>query len=116
MQKFYGYDDIDENDEIPDEIVFGVDDDGYGPDDRIRLDDPEELSDEEYRPKNLLGLLRQELSRPYYDRGMLSFRYNGNDYEGVPVYEINPNKFVFEFEDGDKKICKSFPISDIILI
>ena len=78
MQKFYSYDDVDENDEIPDEVIFGIEDDGFGPDDRIQLDDPEELSrEEEYTPKNLVSLLRQELKRLYCDRGTLSFRYNG---------------------------------------
>ena len=115
MQKFYSYDDVDENDEIPDEVVFGVEDDGFGPDDRIQLDDPEELSrEEEYTPKNLVSLLRQELKRLYCDRGTLSFRYNGEDYEGVPMLEINPNKFVFEV--GDDKKLKSFLISDITIL
>lgn len=113
MRKYY-YDD-DENDEIPDEVVFGIEDDGYGPDDRILLDDPEELSmEDEYAPKSLVSLLRTELKRLYCDRGSLSFRYKGEDYEGIPMLEINPNKFVFEISD-DKKL-KSFLISDITVI
>lgn len=112
MRKYY-YDD-DENDEIPDDVVFGIEDDGYGPDDRIMLDDPEEISrEDEYIPKSLVSLLRTELKRMYCDRGSLTFRYNGEDYEGIPMLEINPNKFVFELEN---KKLKSFLISDITII
>lgn len=113
MRKYY-YDQDDENDELPDEVVFGLEDDGYGPDDRIELDDPEKISmEDEYIPKSLVSLLRTELKRMYCDRGSLTFRYNGEDYEGIPMLEINPNKFVFELED---KKLKSFLISDITII
>ena len=109
MQKFYSYDD--ENDEMPDEL-YGIDDDGYGPDDRILLDDPETM-DNGYEAKNLVSMLRSELKIPYEKRGVLSFRYNGVDYDGVPMLEINPDKFVFEIGDDGK--LKTFVLSDMVI-
>lgn len=66
----------------------------------------------QYEPKNLLGLLRSELRKPYEERGSLMFRFEGKDYDGIPMLEINPNKFAFEVDGGK---IKSFVISDILV-
>lgn len=128
------YDDYDENDEMPDGL-YGRDYDGYGFDNgRIKLDDPEEIEMEMYGDndddddeipidiaaiendieyKNTVAGLRAELKRDYFDRGVLSFRYNGEDYEGIPMTEVSPGKFMFEI-NGTKKL-KAFAISDITI-
>ena len=62
-------------------------------------------------PRTLLSALRDELKLQEPDRGALSFSKDGIDYEGVPMLEINPNKFVFKREPEGK--LKSFLLSDI---
>jgi len=88
-------------------------------DERIQLDDPESIEDddEETVPqgKTLISVLRSELRKPECDRGSIDFRYDGKDYEDcVPMLEINPNKFVFKLEKEGNKM-KSFFLSNISL-
>ena len=120
--KFYNYDDIE--DEIPDDIYYRMEDDGYGPEDRIELDDPEEVDDEpQFKPRSLVSLLRSELTKNYNDRMIIPFRCNGRSYEGVTVLEIPPKKmgdtlkFTFEIgkNENGQKLIKTFAISDIVL-
>ena len=92
--------------------------DGFGPDDRIMLDDPEEIDSEddfievgeddeddgdlEYTPNKLLDTLKKQLQKPYAKRGVLVFRYDGTDYEGIPLCMINSNRFVFDVGDNEQ--------------
>ena len=86
----------------------------------LDLDDPYDLDDIEdddveiktyVKPKTLLAALRDELKVSEADRGSLTFTYNGVDYDGIPMVEINPNKFVFKLESSGK--LQSFLLSDI---
>lgn len=86
--------------------------------DRIQLDDPEDLSDEDNvvyalkeKSRTLLNILRTELKNPEYNRGSLEFRHDGEMYDGVPMIEINPDKFVFKLLPENK--LKAFKLSEI---
>ena len=116
MKKIYYDEYIDNNDEISDEEVMqDLDQENHV----IVLDDPDELDDVEdnddvktqVQPKTLLSALRDELKLQEPDRGSLEFSKDGIDYEGIPMLEINPNKFVFKLEPDGK--LKSFLLSDI---
>ena len=116
MKKFYYDEYIDNEDEISDEeMMQDLDPENHG----IILDDPDTLEYDEdlddiqipVQPKTLLAALRDELKLKEPDRGALAFLNNGIDYEGVPMLEINPNKFVFKLEPGGQ--LKSFLLSDI---
>ena len=116
MKKIYYDDYIDNEDEISDEeMMHDLDPENHG----IILDDPDTLEYDEdlddiqipVQPKTLLSALRDELKLQEPDRGALSFSNDGVDYEGVPMLEINPNKFVFKLEPEGK--LKSFMLSDI---
>ena len=116
MKKIYYDDYIDNEDEISDkEMMQDLDPENHG----IILDDPDTLEYDEdldyiqipVQPKTLLSALRYELKLQEPDRGALSFSKDGVDYEGVPMLEINPNKFVFKLEPEGK--LKSFLLSDI---
>lgn len=124
MKEFY-YDEYVNDDEVSDEeILDDLDPNNHN----IILDDPElydvdddddNTNDEitnkpqvqEVLPKTLLAALRAELVLKEFDRGSLSFKKDGVEYEGVPMLEINPNKFVFKLEPDGK--LKSFNLSDI---
>ena len=99
MKKIYYDEYIDNEDEISDEeIMQDLDPENHG----IILDDPDTLEYDEdlddiqipVQPKTLLAALRDELKLQEPDRGVLSFSKDGVNYEGVPMLEINPNKFV----------------------
>lgn len=132
MKKIY-YDEIED-----DEVSDFFDEENLDDDELNMFDDPEEIeaededifnSDDEDLPprltdtkmiqihKNLLGALRTELDFMECDRGVLLFRSDGVNYEGVPMLEINPNKFVFKVtsDAGDKDVMKSFLLSSIRL-
>ena len=122
MRKFFYDEDIDENEDL-------------GSEERLNLDNPEEIEDndgydEQEDPDrrltdsdvieissypNLLAALRNELKLLDIDRGVIAFRHKNINYEGVPMLEINPNKFVFKVtsDAGDKDVMKSFNLSDI---
>ena len=131
MKKLY-YDDLgdDENLDAFDENGFETVDDMFDSLEEIeaeeekKFEDPE--SDESDRltnykqippSKNLLAALRTELGFLECDRGVLLFRTNGIDYEGVPMLEITPNKFVFKVTSsaGDKDTMKAFLLSNLRL-
>lgn len=57
----------------------------------------------------LLSILRDELKLSEDERGVLKFLYRDEMYEGVPLHEINSNKFLF-IVDGK---YKSFVLSEI---
>lgn len=116
MRKIYYEDYIDNDDEISDdEMMKDLDPENHV----IILDDPDTLEYDEdlddiqmqVQPKTLLAALRDELKLREPDRGSLTFSNDGVEYEGVPMLEINPNKFVFKLEPDDK--LKSFILSDI---
>ena len=94
---------------------------------RLNLDNPEELEDsdkKEYQSpevtgKTLVSVLRAELNKPEPDRGSLDFRFNGVNYTGVPMNEINSDKFVFKIiDDDDNQIgpLRSFILSNITIL
>ena len=56
---------------------------------------------------NLLNVLRDELKLKECDRGYLTFKYRGEIYDGIPMVEINPSKFVFKIDDKMKSILLS---------
>lgn len=56
------------------------------------------------KPELLLNVLRDELKLKECDRGFLRFKYRGEIYDGVPMVEINPSKFVFKIDDKMKSI------------
>lgn len=116
MKKLYYDDYIDDNDEISDEeIMDDLDPDSH----RIILDDPEKIYTDDddddiivpIQPRTLLSALRSELKIQEPDRGVLVFTKDGTKYEGVPMIEINPDKFVFKLEPDGK--LKSFTLSTI---
>jgi hypothetical protein len=116
MKKIYYDDYIDNEDEISDEeMMQDLDPENHG----IILDDPDTLEYDEdlddiqipVQPKTLLSALRDELKLQEPDRGALAFSKDGVDYEGVPMLEINPNKFVFKLEPNGK--MQSIVLSDI---
>lgn len=119
MNKLYYDDYIDSEDEITDEeIMQDLDPENH----EIVLDDPDKLEYNDdvddipmpIQPKTLLAALRDELKIKEYDRGSLSFSKDGVDYEGVPMLEINPDKFVFKLEPSGE--LKSFKLSTIRVI
>lgn len=124
MKKYF-FDDIDDVDEIEYDSMDQKTD-GYGGLDRIVLDEPDDFSDvdeddiiggedeNQTKGKTLLVVLRDELKTQEYNRGSLDFKYNGEVYEGVPMLEINPDKFVFKLIPDNK--LKTFRLSNIIII
>lgn len=124
MKKYF-YDDIDNVDEVEYDSLDQKTD-GYGISNRINLDEPDDFSDVDdsdiigvedeiqTRGKTLLTVLRDELKTPEYNRGSLDFKFNGEVYEGVPMLEINPDKFVFKLLPSNK--LKTFRLSDIIIM
>ena len=123
MRKLFYDDYIDNDDEITDEeIIQDLDPENH----HIDLDDPEseefnkpdDASDDailtEVKPKTLYAALKDELKSKEVDRGSLTFTKDGVEYEGVPMLEINPNKFVFKLEPSGK--MKSFLLSEIQVV
>ena len=125
------------------ELGFAEDGDELASEDyeRIRLDDPEDLEKEdeivydddsssEYAEdsveinqpvsKTLISALRDELAKTEDKRMKLCFKYKGVYYEGIPVFEVNPNKFVFDMlnPSTDERIgkMKSFKLSEIVYV
>ena len=49
-------------------------------------------------------VLRDELTRPEYNRDWFKFKYRGEKYTGRVLHELNPNKFVFLINDVMKGI------------
>jgi len=115
MRNLYDYDYFDKEDEITDEDMM----DDLEPDNHtIDLDDPDDFEFDEIdnvestvKPQTLLKALRDELKVKEVDRGSLTFKKDGETYEGVPMLEINSNKFVFKLEPSGQ--LKSFLLSDI---
>lgn len=123
MRKLFYDDYIDNDDEITDEeIIQDLDPENH----HIDLDDPEseefnkpdDAADDailtEVKPKTLYAALKDELKSKEVDRGSLTFTKDGVEYEGVPMLEINPNKFVFKLEPSGK--MKSFLLSEIQVV
>lgn len=69
---------------------------------------------EEIEYRTVIGALRHELDKPEKERGVLVFRYNGSNYEGVPMIEVGTNKFGFKLIPENK--LKIFPLSEIEII
>jgi len=115
--------DIDEQNE---ELELEEDDEVLGVDEEIKRNhndvdeefpglDTEELVDEEQEEKKREAkaskstdswrvLLRDELTRPEYNRGWFKFKYRGEKYTGKVLHELNPDKFVFLINDVMKGI------------
>ena len=123
MRKLFYEDYLDNDDEITDEeIIQDLDPENHN----IDLDDPEseefnrpdDMADDailtEVKPKTLYAALKDELKSKEVDRGSLTFTKDGVEYEGVPMLEINPNKFVFKLEPSGK--MKSFLLSEIQVV
>lgn len=102
------------DDEMPDDVMMQNYDTTYtldGGDSESDEEDEQPL--EKSEPKTLVMALRDELKRIEPDRGSLLFRYQGKDYEGVPMMEINANKFVFKLIPSNT--LKTFALSEIRL-
>lgn len=123
MRKLFYEDYLDNDDEITDEeIIQDLDPENHN----IDLDDPEseefnkpdDMADDailtEVKPKTLYAALKDELKSKEVDRGSLTFTKDGVEYEGVPMLEINPNKFVFKIEPSGQ--MKSFLLSEIQVV
>lgn len=87
------------------------DDDDFNPTDYNDINSFDEEDEEENsynKPQkntdSLLNVLRNELKMKEFERGFLRFKYRGEIYDGVPMVEINPNKFVFKIDDKMKSI------------
>ena len=110
----YSFDDDEVSD---DEIYAQIDAEGEN---HIGLETPEDFDDNEEeivikrKAQSLVSVLRDELRVQEPDRGSLTFKYLGKEYEGVPMAEINSNKFVFKILPDGK--MKSFVLSDIKLV
>ena len=126
MRKIFEDDYIDNAEDIANaDMMQDMDNDG------VILDDPEDLEPEEVDleddgdetyyeyeidddPKTLLSALRNELKLKEYDRSSLLFQKDGEEMEGVPMLEINPNKFVFKMLPEGK--LRSITLSDIVIL
>jgi len=112
------YEDVYSFDDMSDDEIYAQL--GSEEENHIGLENPEALDDEEEeivvkkKAQTLISVLRDELRVQEPDRGSLAFRYSGKDYEGVPMAEINSNKFVFKLLPSGT--MKSFVLSDIKLI
>ena len=110
------YDDP-QDDEMPDDVMMQNYDKTYsleGSDSESDDEDDDlEPAGSEEQPRTLVGALRDELKMIEPDRGSLLFRYQGKNYEGIPIAEISANKFVFKLGPSDQ--LKSFALSEIQL-
>ena len=70
-------------------------------DDEIELEEKEEDS-VKVTESSLLKTLRNELEKPEYRRNYFRFKYRGEKYTGIPLYEINPGKYVMLVDDKMK--------------
>lgn len=74
-------------------------------------EDDEDLEEEILRNKELTvdlpEILRNELKKKEPNRDYLLFKYKGEICEGVPMAEINPNKFIFKINDKMRSIVLS---------
>lgn len=107
MRDEMGYDGI----ELEDPEEIDIEDDKDIDDDEDEVYYEYELDDD---PKTLLSALRNELKLKEYERSSLLFQKDGEELEGVPMLEINPNKFVFKILPEGK--LRSIVLSDIVLI
>ena len=108
-------------DEQNEELELEEDDEVLGVDEEIMRNhnevseefpglDTEESVDEEQEEEKIKAkagkntdswrvVLRDELTRPEYNRGWFKFKYRGEKYTGRVLHELNPNKFVFLIND-----------------
>lgn len=104
------------------------DDYEFDSNDRVVLDDPEnldiELDDVDFedeldnetidvpRKGTLISVLTNEVKQPEYTRGVLDFKYKGEEYQGVPMVKMSDDRFLFKLiSHGDK--LKAFKLSEI---
>lgn len=118
-------DNIDEYEE--EEEILGVDEEiqqNHQDINDILFSDNVETEDEENAKKksrkrkssmSLLDSLRFDLSKPEYNRPHYNFKYNDDKYSGVPLYEMNENRFVFLI-DREANLKKAFNLTDIELV
>ena len=113
-------------DEQNEELELEEDDEVLGVDEEIMRNhnevseefpglDAEESVDEEQEEEKIKAkagkstdswrvVLRDELTRPEYNRSWFKFKYCGEKYTGRVLHELNPNKFVFLINDVMKGI------------
>lgn len=94
-----------EDESLNDDITDELDD----------VDDQEVVNDVDKNKElgtQLVKILRQELEKKECSRDYLSFRYRGEIYDGVPMAEINPSKFVFKIDN----ILKAINLSEIKIL
>ena len=113
-------------DEQNEELELEEDDEVLGVDEEIMRNhnevseefpglDAEESVDEEQEEEKIKAkagkstdswrvVLRDELTRPEYNRSWFKFKYRGEKYTGRVLHELNPNKFVFLINDVMKGI------------
>ena len=91
--------------------VVTTDEDEFNADEYndINSDSYDDTEETTQKPKvknsdSLLNVLRDELKLKEFERGYLKFKYRGEIYDGVPMVEINPGKFVFKIDDKMKSI------------
>lgn len=113
---------------IYDDDVYS-DDYDFNDNDRVNLEDPEVVDielddigfegelDNEPSPEIVMkgtpcAVLTKELKEPEYARGVLDFKYQGVNYQGVPMVKVNDNRFVFKLVSHDDKL-KAFNLSEI---
>ena len=98
----YDYDDISDA-EIEDEDIDSLEN-SYD-------EDEEDLEEEILRNKELTvdlpEILRNELKKKEPNRDYLLFKYKGEICEGVPMAEINSNKFIFKINDKMRSVVLS---------
>lgn len=102
------YDDLDfdenEEDEFNSDSLYDMDSDVIVSDEE---DDNVDYVKVNKGMDSLLNVLRDELKLKECDRGYLTFKYRGEIYDGIPMVEINPSKFVFKIDDKMKSILLS---------
>ena len=96
------YDDYEEIDGQPAEI-----DDIYSSEDTYSDEDEEELLHNKELTVNLVDILRNEIKKLEPDRDYLLYKYRGEVCEGIPMAEINPNKFIFKVDGKMKSVTLS---------
>lgn len=102
------YDDLDfgenEEDNFNSDSLYDMDSDTIVPDEE---DDNVDYVKVNKGMDSLLNVLRDELKLKECDRGYLTFKYRGEIYDGIPMVEINPSKFVFKIDDKMKSVLLS---------
>lgn len=95
------YDDISDNEDFDDE---DLDSEYYDEDDE---DLEEEILHNKQLTVDLPNVLRTEIKKQEPFRDYLLFKYKGEICEGVPLAEINPNKFIFKIDGKMRSIVLS---------